>query len=422
MNKATCKVVLDTKSKELEKKLFLSVTYKREAYKYSLGLPYRLTKEQFLNKNLKVTKEALAEAEPEKARAEQIIKNLGDNFTFAKFKALFKGTEKNESSMSDKIQDIFNHYLIDHPNLAQGTIDSYKTVINHLINYDKSVRLSDITIAYIQSFIKHLKENGSVNSDTTINIYLRVLRAMYNYAETKLYTDPRNNPFGRNKIKISSNSNVKKAINEKDFQKFLSYKPTDTREEFAHDMFLISFGLIGMNIADIVSIKNKDIDKDNILSYTRKKTQNRRNNATSIVIKVSKPTLELIKKHGVINPNSPNDYIFPFLTPSMSGKQELRKRKDITKKINQSLEDICKHINIEKITTYAARHTIATMLMNSGTTVEAISKSLGHSSIKVTQNYLAQISDKVANDISDKTTSFMTIRTEPVDADTFSKT
>ena len=93
MSKATCKIVLDTKSKEPEKRLFLSVTYQRQAYKYSLGLHYKLTKEQFENKNLKVTKEALAEAEPEKQRAESIIKKLGPNFSFSKFKSIFKGEE-----------------------------------------------------------------------------------------------------------------------------------------------------------------------------------------------------------------------------------------------------------------------------------------------------------------------------------------
>ena len=109
MDKVTCKIVLDTKSKEPEKRLFLSVTHLRQAYKYSLGLDYKLTKEQFENKNLKVTKEALSAAEPEKLRAEQIISNLGKDFSFSKFKAKFKGTDKTEKddSMTDKLEDIF---------------------------------------------------------------------------------------------------------------------------------------------------------------------------------------------------------------------------------------------------------------------------------------------------------------------------
>ena len=90
MNIATCKITLDTKSNEMEKRLFLSITYQRQAYQYSLGLNYKLTKEQFDNKKLKITKEALAKAEPEKLRAEQIIASLGDHFTFSAFKKKFK--------------------------------------------------------------------------------------------------------------------------------------------------------------------------------------------------------------------------------------------------------------------------------------------------------------------------------------------
>ena len=73
MDKVTCKIVLDTKSKDAEKRLFLSVTYQRKAYKYSLGLDYKLTKEQFGNKNLKVTKEALSKAEPEKRYVQKAL-------------------------------------------------------------------------------------------------------------------------------------------------------------------------------------------------------------------------------------------------------------------------------------------------------------------------------------------------------------
>lgn len=411
MNIATCKITLDTKSNEMEKRLFLSITYQRQAYQYSLGLNYKLTKEQFDNKKLKITKEALAKAEPEKLRAEQIIASLGDHFTFSAFKKKFKakGIAESDKVMTDKLQDVFNHYIEDHPNITQGTIDCYKTAVNSITSFQKDISITDFTIPNIKAYIKHLKSSKGVSSDTTIYIYLRSLRALYNYAQTNFNLDPRNNPFGRNKITISSKTNIKKAINESEFKKLLSYKPICETETFAYDMFLISFGLIGMNIADIIAIKNKDISNGDVLTYYRKKTRNRQKHATAITVKIGKPTLELIKKHGIINPTAPNDYIFPFLKASMSEKQELRKRKDITKKINKSLKDICEIIGIESITTYSARHTIATMLMNSNTPVEYISKSLGHSSIKVTQNYLAQLSGKVISEISDKTTSFMTI-------------
>jgi integrase len=413
MNKATCKIVLDTKSKEPEKRLYLSVTYQRQAYKYSLGLNFKLTKEQFENKNLKITKEALAAAEPEKMRAEQIVNKLGQSFSFSKFKSRFKGKDKtdNDSVMSDKLDDVLKHYIENkHDSLAQGTIDSYNSAINHLTAYSKNVRISDLTVPFLQSFITHLKHSKGISSEATINIYLRAIKAIYNYAEVMLCIDPRNNPFGRNKIEIHSNTNVKKAINENDFQKLLTYKPADSKEEFAHDMFLLSFGLIGMNIADILSIKNRNIDKQT-LRYDRKKTKNRKKTPEPIKIEIEKPTMKLIKKHGVINPDAPDDYIFPFLKVGMSDKQELRKRKDITKLINKSLDEICKKLEIEKFTYYAARHTIATMLMNDGTSVEAISKSLGHSNIKVTQNYLSQLSDKVAKDVAIKVSSYMTPKT-----------
>ena len=413
MNKATCKILLDTKSKESEKRLYLSVTYQRQAYKYSLGLNYKLTKEQFENKKLKITKEALAAAEPEKMRAEQIINELGQSFSFSKFKARFKGKVKtdNESVMSDKLDDVLNHYIKNkHDSLAQGTIDSYKSAVNHLTTYSKNVRISDLTVPFLQSFITHLKNSKDISSEATINIYLRAIRALYRFAETRLHLDHTNYPFGTNKIEIHSNTNVKRAIKENDFQKLLTYKPADSKEEFAYDMFLLSFGLIGMNIADIISMRNRDIEEQTLI-YDRKKTKNRKKNPEPIKIEIEEPTMKLIKKHGVINPDAPDDYIFPFLKVGMSDKQELRKRKDITKLINKSLDEICKKLKIKKFTYYAARHTIATMLMNDNTPIEIISKCLGHSNIKVTQNYLSQLSDKVTKNVAIKVSSYMTPKT-----------
>ncbi len=122
-------------------------------------------------------------------RAEQIINELGHSFSFSKFKARFKGKDKtdNDSIMSDKLDDVLKHYIENkHDSLAQGTIDSYNSAINHLTAYSKNVHVSDLTIPFLQSFITHLKHSKGISSEATINIYLRAIRAIYNFAETRL--------------------------------------------------------------------------------------------------------------------------------------------------------------------------------------------------------------------------------------------
>ena len=75
----------------------------------------------------------------------------------------------------------------------------------------------------------------------------------------------------------------------------------------------------------------------------------------------------------------------------MTEKQRLRKRKDVNKAIDKSLKIICTNLCIHPITTYWARHTIATKLYNVGVSPAVISKMLGHTSIKTTDIYLGQL-------------------------------
>ncbi len=73
----------------------------------------------------------------------------------------------------------------------------------------------------------------------------------------------------------------------------------------------------------------------------------------------------------------------------MTPQQEYDAIKGITKLINTYIKTIGENIGIpEKITTYVARHSFATVLKRSGASTEFISESLGHSNLAVTENYL----------------------------------
>jgi site-specific recombinase XerD len=58
------------------------------------------------------------------------------------------------------------------------------------------------------------------------------------------------------------------------------------------------------------------------------------------------------------------------------------------------------------VTTYFARHSFATILKNSGVSVEFISEALGHSDIKTTKNYLASFEETQIHERTNVLTSF----------------
>jgi integrase len=241
-------------------------------------------------------------------------------------------------------------------------------------------------------------------SETTMGIYMRALRALYNYAQDKFNLPREEYPFGKNKIVIHTSESSHRAMPDEDFNKFINYKPANKNEEFAHDMFFISFGLAGMNTADILNLKNKNIKSNHELEYVREKTKDRTTKRTAIKMVIPTKVMSLINKYAVLHSEEPEEYIFPFYTNTMTEKQKLRKRKDINRRIDWSLKDICANLDILPITTYWARHTIATKLYNTGESPAVISKLLGHSSIKTTDTYLGQLGldkkEEVATNVS----------------------
>ena len=409
MNKVTVMITLDAKSQEEKKSIFLAVRHERKTRQYSLGINTKLTKHEFNNPRLKITKDVLEQARPYQVKAESIIRDLGDEFSFIKFKERFKGENKVIDNASKDINDVFAQYIQDKRNLHQGTIDNYKSIINHINNFKRGINITDLDVDMILKLQEHIRrkfreEYGRELAEATMGIYMRALRAIYNYAQTRFNLPRERYPFGNNKIIIHSSESSHRAMSDDDFARFISYKPTNKNEEFAQDMFIISYGLVGMNTADILNIKNKNIKDGSKLEFIREKTRDRTTKQTVIKMIIEPKILKLITKHAVIAPESPDDYIFPFYNKEMTEKQKLRKRKDVTRAIDRSLKTICSNIGIPQITTYWARHTIATNLYNAGRSAEVISKLLGHADIKTTNTYLGQLGlkkqEEVANDIS----------------------
>ena len=71
-------------------------------------------------------------------------------------------------------------------------------------------------------------------------------------------------------------------------------------------------------------------------------------------------------------------------------------------KMNQYLKEISTLCDIEfDLTFHAARHTFATTVtLNNGVPIETVSKMLGHSTIRMTQQYAKILDSKVSNDMN----------------------
>jgi integrase len=108
-----------------------------------------------------------------------------------------------------------------------------------------------------------------------------------------------------------------------------------------------------------------------------------------------------------------NHFVFPFLLdedfkgisssePYKINEEQSRLLHKARAKHNSSLKRICEKLDISKLSGHVPRHTIASIMLNEGSSVEQISLILGHSNFKTTQEYLKKFPEKLHKEALDK--------------------
>ncbi|MEI7725327.1 MAG: site-specific integrase [Bacteroidota bacterium] len=252
--------------------------------------------------------------------------------------------------------------------------------------------LKDYEKWMIEPRIPKGKKKTRVNSLTTVGIYLRNVRTVFN--RIKPVGVPY--PFGKSNnglYSIPKGKNTKKALTQSDVAKIANYKAVEnTVEEKSRDYWIFSYLCNGINIKDVARLKYANIDGDKI-TLVRAKTANSTDEQTTIDIMITRQIGRIIDRHGN-KPGTKDQYIFPILHNSMTPQDEYKAIQQAVQTINHNMVNVCKAIEIENVTTYTARHSFATVLKRSGASVEFISESLGHRNMQTTQNYLANFEDK----------------------------
>jgi integrase/recombinase XerD len=313
-------------------------------------------------------------------KATEVIKNL-KVFTFTSFQDAFLSQRNLEDSVSSAFK-IYIAQLKTENRIA--TASSYQCTINSLELFKKNLTFAEINPSFLKNYEKSMLQNNK--SVTTIGIYLRTLRAIYNLQniDSSIY------PFGEgnNKYSIPASRNIKKALTIEEIAKIYNYEAiSKSTKEMAKDYWLFLYLCNGMNVKDFCMLKWVDIQGD-MLTYKRAKTLRSKKESKGISVAIKSETLEIINKWG--NPStSKDDYIFPHLKKEMSAERGRVVYQQLTKIINKYIKQICNELDINKnVTTYFARHSFATVLKRSGANISLISDLLGHSSLGVTESYL----------------------------------
>ncbi|MDD3321439.1 MAG: site-specific integrase [Paludibacter sp.] len=330
-------------------------------------------------------------------------------FSFEKFEKEMFSEPRNKAD----VIDAFKVAIEENKSLGRlGNADNYQNSLNSISKFlekkaDKKVDkllFSEITTEWLQKYEEYMKTNGK--STTTISMYVRALRAIFNSSISKGDISSKIYPFGKekSKYKISSVKKVKKTLKPDELKKL--FKATGSEEQLrAKAFFFFSYNCSGMNFKDIANLTYGQIDGDR-LKFFRKKTENTTSEQTEISVYLTPFAHDVIKRYGSENKGA-NTLIFSIITKEMSAEEKQKAIKNFTRSVNQGLKKLAVKVGIdENISTYYARHSFSTNAIRSGASMELVSEQLGHADLKTTQNYFSGFEDDSIEKLTKKLMKF----------------
>lgn len=294
-----------------------------------------------------------------------------------------------------------------------GTATTYNQSLSSLkefIKYEKGkepakLSFAEITPKWLERYESYMT-NHKGRSITTVGIYLRALRAVFNTAKLHKEIEPEIYPFGKGKYKIPAVKNVKKALHKDQLKQLFEAVPQTPEQAKAKDFWFFSYSCSGMNIKDIAHLKYENLQHDEIVFIRAKTINTSKENLKPVRIYLNTYTKAIIKKYGNKS-KSPKDLIFSIISDTDTDLQKYHKVKNFTRFINQNLKKLALANDITgEISTYWARHSFATNAIRNGASIEFVSEALSHSDIKTTKGYFAGFADETKKEFAETLMNF----------------
>lgn len=273
--------------------------------------------------------------------------------------------------VSIEVEDTHNYLVKDHfeyfmqfknkPKVKRLFEQTLKKIERHS-DLD-TLSFADINLTWLRSFEQNLiKQNLAIN---TINQHMRNLRAVVNDAINEDKISQALYPF--RKFKLKTEKTAKRAMSIEQLRTLRDY-PCEPHQERYRDIFMLIFYLIGINIGDLLNLKEI---KDGRIEFRRAKT------GRVYSIKVPREAMLIIEKYRG------EKYLLNIL--DVYGDAD-----NFLSRINKNLKQIgaVKRVGLggrkereplfPTLSTYWARHTWATVAAGLDIPKETIAAALGH--------------------------------------------
>lgn len=278
-----------------------------------------------------------------------------------------------------------------------GNARSYTIALNSLVRFvgRENIGINEITSKFLQSYVDWIEKTppigNRIKGDRAASLYLANIRALHNKAKAEYNDEDMGiiripfSPFAKIKLPRFTQPR-KRALSIEQIQRLINipYRTRYGQEEnefnrfnLAKDVFILSFGLVGINTVDLFNCTSF---KGGRITYHRTKTKNRRADKAEISIRIEPQIEAVFEKYR----DTTGARVFNF-------HQHYANANNFNWSVNKLLKEIGKCIEVEDMEFYAARHSWATIARNDAKVdMYTVHTSLNHvdESMKVTDIYI----------------------------------
>ena len=262
----------------------------------------------------------------------------------------------------------------------------------------RDVPFSAFTKAGMKQFELFLQDMK--RSWNTISTYFRALRAVYNRAvdcdlikgEYRLFSGVFTGVTSEKKLALAAEE-MQQLVDETKNAEVTEVVDASEGLLKARHLLTLMLLLQGIGFADLVHLRKENLKRNAkgqyVLHFRRQKT------GTELTIQVSPEAMEIIHSYCSVDTTSP--YLLNLLDRAGKGEEAYKEYRRQLRILNDNLARLAVLCGIsEKVSSYTARHTWATLAKFCEVPEEIISEGLGHSSLEVTRTYLKRFeSDKM---------------------------
>lgn len=203
---------------------------------------------------------------------------------------LMKALKENVSTSHRTFQEIADEYINLMEEGREKSQKLYKLAADRFsIFAGKDSLIEHITPITINKYILYLQK--SKLSQTSINIYITLLKVVINYAVKMRYAKFDVDPFVTAKVPSAKKRDTHISVDE--LRRIRDYIPTEHNMMVIRDLFMLTYYLAGMNLVDMLEY---NFNQDDIC-YIRKKTRNTKDGENAVCFSIPDEAIPIINKY-----------------------------------------------------------------------------------------------------------------------------